>query len=210
LREEIQLLQKDCAKLKIELKESLAKKPTAAKNHAAPPASSSDSKSKRIVVFDQLESASLLKQFKPFKPSRLTSDHFFSEKLNASLALLHSEPGASEALSICVADVLAQSNQPTVTKNVKNLIAYAELSNREPESLTDEEKQQCADANEFFRLLSTQATQTPEGRRLCADPKSVANILPRMNQQRSRVQYQPPNVAGKCSVCNCLPFHSFY
>jgi hypothetical protein len=106
LREGIQLLQKECSQLKIELKESLAKKPAAAKNHAAPPASSSDSKSKRTVVFHQLESASLLKQFKPFKPSRLTSDEFFSLKLNASLALLHSESGTSKALSISVADVL--------------------------------------------------------------------------------------------------------
>jgi hypothetical protein len=207
LREEIQLLQKDRAKLKTELKESLVKKPTSAKNRAAPPASSSDSKPKRVVVFDQLETASLLKQFKPYK-NKLLSDHFFSEKLNASLALLHSESGTSEALSISVDDVLAQSNTPTVTKNVRILIKYAELSNRDPESLTDEERRQRDDANQFFRLLSTQATQTPEGCRLCAG-ESAANILP-TNQTRSRVQYIPPNVAGKSSVCNCLPFHSFY
>jgi hypothetical protein len=128
LREDIQLLQKDRAKLKLELKESLAKKPTSSKNRDAPPASSSDSKPKRVVVFDQLETADLLllQQFKPFK-NKCMSDHFFSEKLNASIALLHSESGTSEALSISVADVLAQQDTKEVTKNVKVLIKYAEL-----------------------------------------------------------------------------------
>jgi hypothetical protein len=120
--------------------------------------------------------------------------------LNASLALLHSESGTSEALSISVADVLAKQDTKEVTKNVKILIKYAELSNRDPDSLTDEEKRQRDDANQFFRLLSTQATLTPEGCRLCAE-ENAANILP-MNQQRSRVQYVPPNVSGQCSVFN--------
>jgi hypothetical protein len=172
LREEIQLLQKDRAKLKTQLKESLTKKPTSANNCAAPPASTSDSKPKRAVVFDQLETADLLRQFKPFK-NKLLSDHFFTEKLNASLALLHSESGTSEALSISVADVLAKQDTKEVTKNVKILIKYAELSNRDPDSLTDEEKRQRDDANQFFRLLSTQATLTPEGRRLCAEENTA-------------------------------------
>jgi hypothetical protein len=155
LREDIQLLQKDRDKLKLELKESLAKKPTSSKNRDAPPASSSDSKPKRHVVFDQLETADLLKQFKPFK-NKCMSDHFFSEKLNASIALLHSESGTSKALSISVDDVLAQSDPNEVTKKVKVLIKYAELSKRRhPESLTDEEKPQRDDANQFFHLPGT-------------------------------------------------------
>jgi hypothetical protein len=121
--------------------------------------------------------------------------------LNASLAVLHSESGTSEALSISVADVLAQQDKKEVTQNVKVLIKYAELSKRDPNSLTDEEKRQRDDANQFFRLLSTQASQTPEGRRHRTDPKSAANILP-LNQKRSRTQYQAHNVAGKCSVFN--------
>jgi hypothetical protein len=195
LREDIQLLQKDRDKLKLELKESLAKKPT-----SAPPASSSsDSKTKRVTVFDQLEQDDLLKQFKPYK-NKFLSDHYFSDQLNASLAVLHSESGNSEAMSISVAEVLAKQDKKQVTKNVKVLIKYAELSKRDPESLTDEERRQCVDANQFFRLLSTQASQTPEGRRLRAG-ESAANILP-TNQQRTRVQTQPHNVAGKCSAFN--------
>jgi hypothetical protein len=196
LREDIQLLQKDRDKLKLELKESLAKKPP-----SAPPASSSsDSKTKRVTVVDQLETADLLKQFQPFK-NKLLSDHYFYDQLDASLSVLHSESGNSEALSISVADVLAQQDTKQVTKNVKVLIKYAELSKRDPESLTDEERRQCVDANEFFRLLSTQASQTPEGRRHRTDPKSAANILP-PNQQRTRDQTQPYNVAGKCYAFN--------
>jgi polygalacturonase len=72
LREGIQLFQKERAQLKIELKESLAKKPTAAKNPAAssPPASSGDSKTKRTVVFDQLESAAILKAIQTIQTNK--------------------------------------------------------------------------------------------------------------------------------------------
>jgi hypothetical protein len=188
--------------LKLELKESLAKKPTSSKNCDAPPASSSssDSKTKRVTVVDQLETADILKQFQPYK-NKLLSDHYFYDQLDASLAVLQSESGNSEALSISVADVLAKQDKKQVTKNVKVLIKYAELSKRDPESLTDEERHQRDDANQFFRLLSTQASQTPEGCRLRTDPKSAANILP-TNQQRTRDQTQPYNVAGKCSAFN--------
>ena len=195
LREDIQALQKDRDKLKLELKESLAKKPS-----SAPPASSSsDSKPKRDTVVDQYETADLLKQFKPYK-NKFLSDHYFYDQLDASLSVLHSESGNSEALSISIADVLAKQDAKQVTKNVKVLIKYAELSKRHPESLTNEEKRQCVDANEFFRLLSTTASQTPEGRRLRAG-ESAANILP-PNQQRTRDQTQPYNIAGKCCAFN--------
>jgi hypothetical protein len=212
LREDIQALQKDRDKLKLELKESLSKKPSSVppassssdskpKRASVPPASSSsDSKPKRATVVDQYETADILKQFQPFK-GKLLSDHYFYDQLDASLSVLHSESGNSEALSISIADVLAKQDTKQVTKNVKVLIKYAELSKRDPESLTNEEKRQCVDANEFFRLLSTQASQTPEGRRHRTDPKSAANILP-PNQQRTRDQTQPYNIAGKCCAFN--------